>query len=170
MEFYDVLKKRRSFRGYDTAREIPQDALDRIFEAVALAPTACNKQPFRFLLVRNAALRDRICEVYGRPWLKEAPAILVALGDATQAWTRFEGNSAVDMDVTIALEHFVLAAAAEGLGTCWICAFNRDDMDAALAIEKPWHSVAISPLGYARKDSCAAKTVKPITELIKVVD
>ena len=74
------------------------------------------------------------------------------------------------MDVTIALEHFVLAAAAEGLGTCWICAFNRDDMDAALAIEKPWHSVAISPLGYARKDSCAAKTVKPITELIKVVD
>ena len=47
---------------------------------------------------------------------------------------------------------------------------NRDDMDAALAIEKPWHSVAISPLGYARKDSCAAKTIKPITELIKVVD
>lgn len=170
MEFYEVLKNRKSYRGYDSSKQIPDDVLARIGEAVNLAPTACNRQPIRFLLVRDAALREKICNVYTQPWLKEAPAILVALEDESQAWHRLEGESASVIDAAIAMEHFVLAAAAEGLGTCWICAFKRDDMDQALNIEKPWHTVAISPLGYAKADACRNTGRKPQNEIFQVID
>ena len=89
--------------------------------------------------------------------------------DETQAWHRFEGESASVIDVAIAMEHFVLAAAAEGLGTCWICAFKRDEMDQALNIEKPWHTVAISPLGYAKADACRNTGRKPQDEIFQVI-
>lgn len=170
MEFYEVLKNRKSYRGYDSSKQIPDDVLARIGEAVNLAPTACNRQPIRFLLVRDAALREKICNVYTQPWLKEAPAILVALEDESQAWHRLEGESASVIDAAIAMEHFVLAAAAEGLGTCWICAFKRDDMDQALNIEKPWRTVAISPLGYAKADACRNTGRKPQNEIFQVID
>lgn len=170
MEFYEVLKNRKSYRGYDSLKQIPDDVLARIGAAVNLAPTACNRQPIRFLLVRDAALREKICNVYTQPWLKEAPAILVALEDESQAWHRLEGESASVIDAAIAMEHFVLAAAAEGLGTCWICAFKRDDMDQALNIEKPWRTVAISPLGYAKADACRNTGRKPQNEIFQVID
>ena len=170
MDFYDVLKKRKSYRGYDSSKNIPDDVLDRIGQAVNLAPTACNRQPIRFLLIRDQALREKVCNIYTQPWLKEAPAILVALENESEAWHRFEGESASIIDTAIAMEHFVLAAAAEGLGTCWICAFKRDEMDQALNIEKPWHSVAISPLGYAKADACRNTSRKPQNEIFQVID
>ena len=170
MDFYDVLKKRKSYRGYDSSKNIPDDVLDRIGQAVNLAPTACNRQPIRFLLIRDQALREKVCNIYTKPWLKEAPAILVALENESEAWHRFEGESASIIDTAIAMEHFVLAAAAEGLGTCWICAFKRDEMDQALNIEKPWHSVAISPLGYAKADACSNTSRKPQNEIFQVID
>ena len=56
---------------------------------------------------------------------------------------------ALVLDTSIAMEHLVLAAAAEGLGTCWICAFSRPQMNEALNIRAPWSAFALSPIGYA---------------------
>ena len=148
MEFYEVIKCRRSMRGFFD-KEIPDAALERIGEAVALAPSACNRQPLRFEVVLNSELRKKICEIYPQPWLAQAPAIVVALGDYDSWWKRLDGTPATDIDVAIAMEHLVLAATAEGLGCCWVCAFDVDKMSAALAVKKPWRVVAISPLGYA---------------------
>ncbi len=167
MDFYEVVKARRSFRGYQD-RAIPREALARIAEAVQLAPTACNRQPFRLLLISNPELRAKICSIYSAPWLKQAPIIAVAIGDASQAWTRLEGTSIIDVDVSIMMEHFVLAAAAEGLGTCWICAYDRAALDSALGLQDGWKSVAISPLGYAEPGSCRPRSVKPVQEIVEV--
>ena len=148
MEFYEVLKTRRSIRAYKPDA-VPENALKKIAEAVNLAPTACNLQPFKLLLVRDPAMRKTICGHCRFGFLAEAPVIAVMMTNESASWTRYEGNPAADIDASIAMEHLVLAAAAEGLGTCWICAFSRPEMNEALKIQAPWSAFALSPIGYA---------------------
>lgn len=148
MEFYDTVRNRRSIRGYKK-RAVPSESLARIKEAVQLAPTACNLQPFKFLLAESKGIREQICQFYPQPWLAEAPVIVVALGNRSEAWKRLNGSSAHVIDVSIAMEHFVLASSAEGLATCWICAFDQEAMHSALELSADWDVVAITPLGYA---------------------
>lgn len=148
MDFYDVIRKRRSIRGYRNDL-IPDESLDRIAEAVSLAPSACNLQPWSFRVVFDPELREKICSCYTRDWLKQAPAIVLALGNYEECWKRPEGTPIIDIDIGIAMEHFVLAAQAEGLSTCWICAYEIGKMNRALNIMSPWSILAISPLGYS---------------------
>ncbi len=170
MDFYDVIRKRRSFRSYDTERTVPEDAIARISEAVRLAPTACNNQPYKLLLIRNPALKQNAVNATPFAWLSEAPVLAVVLGNETAAWRRREGDSAVAIDAAIVMEHFVLSAAAEGLGTCWICAFERAKMDRVLNVPEGWSAVAVSPLGYAKENSCRPFSRKELSELIEVID
>ncbi len=167
MEFYDAVKARRSVRAYK-GDKIPSDAIGRIAFAVSEAPTACNLQPFKFLFISDPALKAKIAAIYTRDWLKQAPAIAVALGNSKAAWKRLEGDSIVDVDVAIAMEHFVLAAAAEGLGTCWICAYDRAALDSALSIEAPWRSVAISPVGFPA-DAPKPRARKPLGDIFQEI-
>ena len=168
MEFYDVLKTRRSIRGYKPDA-VPEDALKRIAEAVRTAPTACNRQPYRLLLVRNAEKRAALASVYPKEWFAQAPVIAVMTACESEAWVRREGDSIVNVDAAIAMEHFILAAAAEGLGTCWICAYVRSEADRVLGLASGWRSVAMSPLGYAAVPA-GPFLRKEVKELVKVVD
>ena len=119
--------------------------------------------------MKRLAIRAKICEKVMFPWLKEAPIVAVLAGNASAAWERPDGGSIIDVDASIVMEHFVLAATAEGLGTCWICCYNRADVDAAAGIAAPWRSVAISPLGFGRENACRPRNVKPVDELVKVI-
>lgn len=167
MDFYEVLKKRRSIRSYKSL-PIPSDVLPRIAEAVMIAPSACNRQPVRILIVENPDLLKKICKIYANPWLSKAPAIAILQGDEEAAWRRSEGDSVMNIDAAIAMEHFILAATAEGLSTCWICAFPRKNMDDALETEAPWQTIAISPLGYADAEPRTAAR-KATSQMVKVV-
>lgn len=168
MDFYDVVKNRRSIRGYKN-NPVPDEALERIAEAVRLAPSACNMQPWSFRIVLNDVMRSKICACYSAEWLTKAPAIAVVLGNSDSCWKRLEGEPIIAMDIGIVMEHFVLAAAAEGLGTCWICAYEVAKMNKALGIIAPWSVYAISPLGYA---AVAPRELnrKPTEELFKVIN
>ena len=168
MEFYDVLRTRRSIRSFDPARPIPEDSLQRIMQAVQCAPSACNRQPWRFVIVFDRALREAIGRCYPKPWLLEAPAIVVALGDRQNCWHRLEGTPAVEIDLGIAMEHLVLAAAAEGLGTCWICAFAKAELNQVMQVAAPWSVEAISPLGYAAAPP-REQTYKDLDAIFQVV-
>jgi nitroreductase len=148
MDFYDVIKNRRSIRGYKSD-PIPEESLKRIIEAAYLAPSACNMQPWKIKIVMDPELRAKIGENYTQPWLTQAPAIAVIIGNEKQCWKRFEGTPSVDIDIGIAMEHLILAATAEGLGTCWIGAFNIEKMNAVLDVQPPWNVLAMTPLGYA---------------------
>lgn len=168
MEFYDVVKARRSIRGYKSD-PVPEDALKKIAEAVSLSPSACNIQPWSFRIVVNPVLRRKICAVYTAPWLAEAPAIAIALGNADVCWKRLDGEPIIPVDIGIAMEHLVLAAAAEGLGTCWICAYDVAKMNKVLNILPPWNAYAITPLGYAnvQPDKIQRKAVDDVFKIIK---
>lgn len=167
MDFYEVVNKRRSIRAYQD-KAIPTDSLTRIGKAVQVAPSACNRQPWKFLVVQNDAMRADICACYSGPWLAQAPAIIVALADFDTCWKRSEGTPIADIDLGIAMEHVVLAAAAEGLGTCWICAYEIARLNQALKIQEPWSALAISPLGYP-KETPGEKPRKPLDEIFQVV-
>ena len=169
MDFYEVIHTRRSRRSY-RPDPVPEDSLKRIADAVAHAPSACNRQPVKVLIVRNAELREKICSIYGRAFLKEAPVIAVVLGNESEAWIRPEGDSIVPVDAAIVMEHLVLAATAEGLGSCWICAFRRAELDRVLKLEgTPWKSVAMTPHGYSDAE-CKTNASKNINELFEVID
>ncbi len=167
MDFYDVIATRRSIRGYKPDA-IPDAALRRIGEAINLAPSACNRQPWKFLIVLNPEIRSRIGEVYRQPWLKEAPAVVLALGNAEACWKRIEGTPIIDVDIAIAMEHMVLAATAEGLGTCWICAYDKARMNQAAGVAAPWEVLAISPLGYANVPPANIQR-KDVSETVNII-
>jgi nitroreductase len=166
MDFYNVIEKRRSVRAYKP-EPVDPEALKRIGEAVRLAPSACNIQPWTFRVILDERKRRKICEVYTREWLAQAPAIVLAIGNTEKAWKRPDGNNIVDIDIGIAMEHFVLAATAEGIGTCWICAYEIGKMNKAAGILPPWSVLAISPLGYPA-DAKAPPEKKKMDELFRV--
>ncbi len=168
MEFYDVISKRKSVRKYSN-KNILQESIDNIAKAVQAAPSACNIQPWKVLLIFNERVREKICKCYPRSFLKDAPAIAVAIGNDNAAWKRLEGTPITDIDMGIMMEHFILAATAENLGTCWICAYNQKELNKALNIEKDWNVLAISPLGYSAEENSVAPNKKDIDTIFEVI-
>lgn len=149
MEMFDAIRVRRSVRAY-SAKPIPPATLDRMKEALRLAPSACNYQPWKFILVSDAALRKDLAELSHRQrWIAEAPLIVVGVAFPAEAYKRMAGSgNSAEMDVTIALDHLTLAAAAEGLGTCWIGAFDGPRVNELLHVPADAKVVALMPIGF----------------------
>jgi nitroreductase len=148
MEFYEVLRTRRSIRKYKSD-PVEEEKLERILEAVKLAPSAKNNQPWHLIVVRDKSVKLALKDAYPRDWFYTAPLIICACGDPAQAWIRRDGKSYLDVDVAIAFEHLILAAAAEGLGTCWIGAFDSAAVKRVLSLPAGIEPIAMTPLGIA---------------------
>ncbi|HLP71368.1 MAG TPA: nitroreductase family protein [Bacteroidales bacterium] len=151
MEFTELIRNRESIRNYDPDRPVPKEILERILEAGRLAPTACNIQPFRFLVVSSSAMLEKVRACYHREWFKEAPHILIIVGYRDKAWKRGnDGYNSIETDMTIALDHLILAAENEGIGTCWIANYNPEILKKALNLGKDQVVFSITPLGYQK--------------------
>jgi nitroreductase len=148
MEFYEVLRTRRSIRKYKPAPVEPEK-IDRMLEAVRLAPSAKNIQPWHFIVVKDEMTRRSLGEAYPREWFWEAPVIICVCGEPAKAWVRRDGKNYLDVDAAIAFEHLILAAAAEGLATCWIGAFDAAAVKRVLGLPEGIEPIAMTPLGYA---------------------
>lgn len=150
MNVLDAIRTRRSVRSYAPDKPIPSEVMQRMLEALHLAPSACNTQPWHFILVADATLRRKLAQAAnGQTWMAEAPVTVVGCGFPEQAYQRMGGyGNSVDVDLAIALDHLTLAAVAEGLGTCWIGAFDESKVKALLDIPKSVKVVAMTPLGY----------------------
>ena len=147
MEFYDVIRTRRSIRAYKPD-PIEPDKLDRILEAGRLSPSACNLQPWAFIVISDANMRKDFIKVYKQTWLCQAPIILVVCADINKAWKRGDGQQYYQADCAIAMQNMVSAATAEGLGICWIAAFDEKACAKLLHLPDHIRPVAITPLGY----------------------
>jgi nitroreductase len=165
MNLYEVITQRQSIRRYKPD-PVPDEKISRILEAARLAPSACNIQPWKFLVIKSQSAKSKLHDVF-QPWVLTAPIIIAGLGNKEIAWRR-DGESIHSVDVAIAFEHLILAATAEGLGTCWICAFNRTAFSRALNIAPVWDPVAVTPLGYSAEypDKRPRKDIKEIVEII----
>ncbi len=168
MRFLELTEKRSSVRQY-ASTEVEQEKIDYILKAARLAPSAVNRQPWYFILVREEEGKRKIRSCYEREWFKEAPCYLIACGDHAQSWKRGDGKDHADIDVAIAVEHICLAAAEQGLGTCWVCNFDVDSCRKLFHIPENVEPVALIPLGYpaTSEEKEVTKRRKPIDEIVK---
>ena len=165
MEFSELIRTRYSVRAYKPD-PVEDEKLHQILEAARLAPTAANRQPFRILVIHTEGRQEELRRIYRRSWFVEAPIIICACGVPAENWVRMDGKNYNDVDVTIAMDHLILAAANLGLGTCWVAAFDPDAAREVLNLPAGVEPVAFTPLGYPA-DSPSEKKRKPLDELVR---
>jgi nitroreductase len=153
MDFWDLIHERSSVRSYDPERPVEKDVLYRVLEAGRLAPSAANRQPWRFIVVSSPERLALLRHAYSRDWFYDAPHILVVVGDKNEAWRRLQdGYSSLETDLAIAMTFMILAAANEGVASCWIAAFQPEVVREALQLAEHEEVYALTPLGYPRAD------------------
>ena len=158
MDVLKAIEARRSIRKYEPSG-IPGDHLGKIIEAARLAPSAGNRQPWRFIVARGPELKRRLAEAAGRQmFIADADTIVVAMADAEASPRWFE------KDTMIAVEHMALAATSLGYGTCWIGAFTEEEVKRILDIPEGIKVVALLPVGVPA-ESPGPKSRKPIGEI-----
>ncbi len=165
MDFLQLVESRYSVRSYQD-RPVEQAKLDRILEAVRLAPSGSNRQPWRFIVVRDADVRRRLVPACSnQQFIAQAPVVIAGVGLMPNRVMRCDipGDP---VDVAIAMEHLALAAVAEDLGTCWIGAFYQDQVREVLGVPAGSAKVIqLMTLGYPDGDP-RPKTRKPMSEIV----
>jgi len=147
MDLFEVISQRRSVRSYQD-KAVEEDKLAKVLEAARLAPSAGNRQEWRFLVVRDAELRQRLMEAArGQQFVGDAPVVIVACAPE-HGHVMSCGHPSFLVDVSIALEHIALAARALGLGTCWVGAFEQQPVRDVLGIPASVEVVQLMALGY----------------------
>ncbi len=155
MDFFDVIRDRRSIRKYQE-QPVEQEKLTAVLEAARLAPSWKNQQCWRFLVLRNAQLRETLLDCFheenpGRKGLGQAPVVIVVCADPQESGVE-EGKEYYLADAAMAFEHLCLAAKALGLGTCWMGWFDEERLKATLGIPAQLRVVGVTPLGYPDQD------------------
>ena len=178
MNVLDAIRRRRSIRDYKPDK-IPEDVLDRLLEALRLAPTGGNRQPFKFIVVQDKDTREQVASACrwvpgfptGQKFIADAPVVIVACGSEKEAITRFykdgktsltmgiapeavdkdpyEYNNLMAVDLAIALDHLTLVATEEGLGTCWIAALDERELKKVLSVPVGMRVLFVIPVGFA---------------------
>lgn len=147
MELLDVIKNRYSVRGYKSD-EVDEEKLNFVLEAARLAPTAANYQPFKLLVIKTKGREEELKRIYPVDWFVQAPIVICAVALPNEAWVRKDGKNYVDVDTAIAFDHLILAATSQGLGTCWIGAFDIDAARKVLDVPDDALPLIFTPLGY----------------------
>jgi nitroreductase len=169
MEFTEVVTRRESVRNYDADKSVPDDMLRRVLEAGRIAPSATNGQPWEFLVVKSPEAMKKVHKCYDKSWFRDAPVIVIVKGKRQEAWKRFDGYNSLETDLTIAMDHIVLAAENEGLGTCWIGNFDYAELKGALDLKDGEEVFAVTPLWYSKKgyQKSGRKLRKDFDEVVK---
>jgi len=166
VEFSELIKQRYSVRAYKPD-PVPDESLQQVLEAARLAPTAANRQPFQLIVIHTAGREAELKRIYKKDWFVQPPLVICACGVPGRGWTRREdGKNYTDVDVAIVMDHLILAAADQGLGTCWIGAFDPDAAREVLGLPDDVEPIAFTPLGYPA-DQLGAKKRKPLDELVR---
>jgi nitroreductase len=166
MDFQQLVAARRSVRAY-RPDAVPEPLLLQVLEAARLAPSACNRQPFRVVVIRTRGSEAELLRIYPKEWFVQAPLVLAVCAVPGEAWSRsrYDGWSAAETDATIATDHMLLAAADLGLGTCWVAAFDPAAAREVLGLPNGVVPVAFTPLGWPA-DTPGPKERRPLEDLV----
>ncbi len=173
--FLELAGKRESCRKFN-GKPVAREDLLKCVEAARLAPSACNSQPWKFIIVDDSALKIELCRAafsapYTASWPEKAGAILVVISERGNFTARV-GNFVRDtryylVDIGIAVEHFILQAAELGLGTCWMGWFNEKGVKKTLGLPASSKVDIIVPVGYAETNETRKKVRRRIEETYK---
>lgn len=157
------IQQRYSVRSYQD-RPVEKAKLAAVLEAARLAPSARNCQEWRFVVVQDAALRQKLAAAANnQAFVGQAPVVIAACG-LNPAYVMRCGQTAYPINLAIALDHMTLQAVEEGLGTCWIGSFYEDQVKQILGIPAEVRVVELLTLGYP-KDSPKPKSRLPLEQI-----
>lgn len=154
MTFLDLVKQRYSVRAYDS-RPVEEEKLAVVLEAARLAPTGANRQAFDLVVIHTKDRREEMNRLYKGEWFADAPIVICACAAPDYA-----------LNVGIVMDHLILAATEQGLGTCWIGAFDREAAREILGLPDDVAPVIMTTLGYSR-DKPRPKSRKEMDELVR---
>ena len=166
MDVYEAISRRKSVRSFRDA-EIPEAVISRLFGGARLAPSASNRQEWRFVAVRDPALRKQLSGAARDQKHVAQAAMVVACCAETDGHIMACGQACYPIDVAIAIDHLTLCATAEGLGTCWIGAFKENEVKEILGIPSPIRVVALLAVGYPDDPSPAEKDRRALETIVK---
>ena len=158
MNFLDIVKNRYSCRKF-LDKPVEKEKIDLCLEAARLAPSACNSQPWKFIVLNDRVLKEKACDAAftgqysASAFAKKAPVLIIVLSEKGNFSSRV-GNFVRDtrfylIDIGIAVEHFILQATEQGLGTCWMGWCAEAPLRKALGLPKSIKIDVIVPVGYA---------------------
>jgi nitroreductase len=166
MNVYEAIAARKSVRSF-LEKDIPEEVLLRLLDAARLAPSARNFQEWRFIAVRDPAMREKLAAAAkGQKQVAQAPVVLVCCAE-TSEYVMTCGQRCYPIDLAIAIDHITLCATAEGLGTCWIGAFYAEEVKKLLHIPPAMPVVSLLPLGYPREPSIETKERLSLKDILR---
>lgn len=176
MKFLELAKTRQSIRAYSQA-PVEKEKLNRCIEAARLAPSACNSQPWKFIVVANPDMKDKIARstfneaVSFNQFTLTAPVLIVVTATKgnlnTKVGQMITGLPYYLIDIGIAVEHFCLQATEEGLGTCMLGWFNEKKIKKHLDIPKNERVSLVIAVGHPKTDMIRKKNRKNIDEIFQ---
>jgi len=166
MNIYELIKKRKSVRNYKS-KVVEKEKLERILNTALLAPSAKNKQEWRFVVVSDKEKREKLSvAAKNQNSLSEAPIVIACCAE-TDNYEMTCGQKSYPIDLSIIIDHITLLAVEEGLGTCWIGAFHENEAKKILDIPDNVRIVELLTLGYPSDDSIKEKNRLSFDEVIK---
>jgi nitroreductase len=153
MTLDEIIATRRSIRGYET-RPVEDEKIAAILEAGRLAPSARNRQDWKFVVVTNDTVRAQLAVACrDQQYVSQAPVALVVT--ASHEDFMMCKQSAATIDCSIAFTFMLLKATELGLGTCWLGAFDADKVSEVLNLPEGTIPVAVTPIGYPAESPSA---------------
>ncbi len=161
MDVFDAIRNRRSIRKYKKD-PVEDEKITKCLEAARWAPSASNRQPWHFIVVRDEKTRKKLSDMhpYGR-FMRESPVVIVVLGDPEKHPKYYL------YDPSIATQNLLLAAHAQGLGTCWMGVINtpfEEDMKRLLNVPERMRIVCCVSMGYP--DETPTSTRRELAEIV----
>ena len=170
MEFLEVVKKRKAIRKY-LDKSVSDELVSKILETVNLAPSAGNLQAFKILIIKNKNKKKKVSEIcFDQEFISEAPVVFVFLAKPKEAGKQYGERGEVlyaIQDATIAATYTILTASSLGLSTCWVGAFDKDDLKKELNTE--FLPICVIPLGYGAENP-KRRPRKKISEISEIID
>ncbi|MCD6471746.1 nitroreductase family protein [Candidatus Aerophobetes bacterium] len=164
MEVKQAIQERRSVRSYEK-REVPEEKIKRVLEAARLAPSASNRQLWKFIVVRDQKRRRELAQAASNQnFIAEASVVIAAVG-LNPSHIMHCGVPSYAVDLAIAVDHMTLIAVEENLGTCWIGDFSQEEVKEILNIPEKYKVVALLPLGYPA-DKPKVKSRRSLKEIV----
>ncbi len=151
MDILDLIKNRRSIRHF-SSRDVENYKVDKILEAAKWAPSAGNLQARDFILVKDSKTRDKIARAaLNQGFISEAPVVFVVCANRRRSGERygFRGESLYCIqDASASVQNMLLMIHSLELGSCWVGAFDEEEIREILDIPTGVSPIAIIPIGY----------------------
>jgi 5,6-dimethylbenzimidazole synthase len=177
----EAIKSRRTIRSY-TRKEVPSEYIDIILDAAHWAPSAANRQPWQFIVIRDKAVEKKIQKLveenreltisiqkepfktgfskYETSWISKAPVHIVVCADPKKTGPHAGGEETYKYASGAAVQNLMLAAHSLGLGTCWLTMFNKDKLRALLGIPMEIDIIGVITVGYPKYVPDTPETTK----------